>query len=235
MDNMRLVKSREELQLIRKAGVLCDKAYETFLASVAAGRNGYEIIADIERTIKIGGAENNFEIIGIGGVEVVAMAPPTDVVPVRGDLVRTEVTPFINGFCAQICRTCVKGRPSRAQLAGYDIFWRAEEEALKAIKPGVSFSDVARALNDVFRAEGLGEYVTLQYTRTRGHSLGLWQSEPPLVNEEAKTIVQEGMAFVVHPNTYMPGVGYLVLGDTVIVTKDGIEVVTKSDRGLKGV
>ena len=62
-----------------------------------------------------------------------------------------------------------------------------------------------------------------------------WQSEPPLVNEEAKTLIQENMAFVVHPNTYMPGVGYLVLGDTVIVTRDGYELVTKSGRELRGV
>ena len=77
--------------------------------------------------------------------------------------------------------------------------------------------------------------MTVQYTRTRGHALGLWQSEPPVINEESKAVLKENQVMVVHPNTYMPGVGYLVLGETVVVKKDGVEILTRADRELKSV
>jgi Xaa-Pro dipeptidase len=96
-------------------------------------------------------------------------------------------------------------------------------------------AEVAKAQNDVFRAHGFGDYVTTQYTRTRGHGLGLWQSEPPIINEESKAVLKENMVMIVHPNTYMPGVGYLALGESIVVTKDGVEILTKADRELKSV
>jgi len=236
MENrIRLTKSQEELKRIRKAAALADKAYQTFLDSVADGRNAYEIMADVERTVKRGGAEDNFMIVGVGNTEVMAMAPPTDRVPVKGDLIRTEITPFVDGYCAQICRSCVKGKPTKAQIKGFDIFLRSEEKAIKIMKAGVPVAEVAKAQNDVFRAHGLGDYVTVQYTRTRGHALGLWQSEPPIINEESKAVLKENQVMIVHPNTYIPDVGYLVLGDAMIVTKDGVEILTQADRELKSV
>ena len=235
VSRFRMIKTPEEVERIRRSAELGDEGYKTFLNGVAEGKMDYEILADVERTIKMGGAEDNFMIIAVGGEEVMAMAPPMGKVPLQGDLVLTEVTPFVDGYCAQICRTCVKGSPTPTQRKGFDVFVRSMEEAIKIIKPGISMADVARAQNDVFREHGYGEYVTIQYTRTRGHALGLWQSEPPIINEESTVILEENMTFIVHPNTYMPGVGYLVLGDTVVVTKSGVEVLTKSDHELKGV
>ena len=142
MENrIRLIKSPEELKRIRKAAAIADKAYQTFLDSVADGRNAYQIMADVERTVKLGGAEDNFMIVGVGNVEVMAMAPPTDKVPLKGELVRTEITPFVDGYCAQICRSCVKGKPTKAQIKGFDVFLRAEEAAIKIMKAGVSVAD----------------------------------------------------------------------------------------------
>lgn len=234
-NQIRLIKSSEEIDWIRKSAALGDEAFLTFLESVRDGKNGYQIMAEVERTVKQGGAEDNFMLIGIGGEEVMAMAPPTDRVPVRGDLILTEITPFIEGYCAQMCRTCVKGKPTRDQIKGFDIFLKSEEEAIKIMKSGIPVAEVAKAQNEIFRSHGLGDYVTIQYTRTRGHGVGLWQSEPPIINEESKAILKENMVLIVHPNTYMPGVGYLVLGDLTVVTKDGVEVLTKADRELKSV
>lgn len=235
VNRFRMIKTPEEVERIKRSAALGDEGYKAFLDSVADGKMDYEILADVERTIKTGGAGDNFMIIGVGGEEIMAMAPPMGKVPLKGDLVLTEVTPFVDGYCSQICRTCVKGRPIPVQRKGFDVFIRSMEEAIKIIKPGISMADVARAQNDVFRENGYGEYVTIQYTRTRGHSLGLWQSETPIINEESTVILEENMTFIVHPNTYMPGVGYLVLGDTVVVTKNGVEVLTRSDHELKGV
>jgi Xaa-Pro aminopeptidase len=73
--------------------------------------------------------------------------------------------------------------------------------------------------------------VTSEYTRVRGHGLGLFVDGPHVL-EDVKQVLAPGMTLIVHPNTYHPEVGYIVLGDTVRVTEDGCRVLTKTPREL---
>jgi Xaa-Pro aminopeptidase len=91
---------------------------------------------------------------------------------------------------------------------------------------------VARAQNEVFRRHGLGEYVTSEYTRVRGHGLGLYVDGRPAVLEDVGLVLEPEMTLVVHPNTYHPEAGYFVHGDTVRVTADGCEVLSRTPRRL---
>ena len=100
------------------------------------------------------------------------------------------------------------------------------------MRPGATAADVARAENDVFRKYGLGDYVTSKWTRVRGHGLGLFCDSKPHILEDVDTVLEPGMALIVHPNTYHPEVGYLVLGDAVVVTEQGAEVLTATPREL---
>jgi Xaa-Pro aminopeptidase len=109
VNQIRLIKSPEELRLIRRSAAIGDKAYLTFLESVRDGRNAYEIMADVERTVKLEGAEDNFMIVGVGGVEVMAMAPPKDRVPVKGDQVLTEVPHLWKGTVPRSVGPALKG------------------------------------------------------------------------------------------------------------------------------
>jgi Xaa-Pro aminopeptidase len=96
-------------------------------------------------------------------------------------------------------------------------------------------ADVAKAENDVFRGYGLGDYVTPEYTRVRGHGVGLFPDQKPQVLEDVMIPLTENMTMIVHPNTYHPDVGYLVLGDTIIVTRDGHESLSAVPRALLSV
>jgi len=83
----------------------------------------------------------------------------------------------------------------------------------------------------VFRRHGLGDYVTSEYTRVRGHGVGLYVDGAHLL-EDNTLALEPGMTLVVHPNTYHPDVGYMVLGDTVLVTDSGREVLCGTSREL---
>ena len=95
-----------------------------------------------------------------------------------------------------------------------------------------SLPPTLRAENDVFRKYGLGDYTTSKYTRVRGHGMGLFADSKPHLLETVATRITTGMALIVHPNTYYPDVGYLVLGDGVLVTVSGCEVLTGTPREL---
>jgi Xaa-Pro aminopeptidase len=106
------------------------------------------------------------------------------------------------------------------------------EAGIAVVRDGVTAADIARAENDVFRAHGLGEYTTSEYTRVRGHGLGLFVDTKPHILEDVTTRIDAGMTLIVHPNTYHPVVGYMVLGDSLVVTHSGCEVVTATPREL---
>ena len=234
MDGVRLVKSDFEIQRLSRAGEICDISWKAFQDACRPGAREFEIVADVEASLRAQGAEDNFMLIASGGDDVRGMTPPSDRRLERGDLVRTELTPQFKGYWTQICRTAVIGPPSAKQRESFALFEEAVAAGLDTIKPGVTAHDVAKAENDVFRRYGYGEYCTSEYTRVRGHCLGLYLDEVHII-EGVDTVLEENSVLVVHPNTFTPLAGYFVLGDTVVVTPQGAKPLLSSPRELNSV
>jgi Xaa-Pro aminopeptidase len=232
LDRLMLVKSQREIEAVRKAAALADEGYRVFREAARVGRAEYELVAEVEAFFRSRGCPENFQILGSGGREVRGMHPPGDRRLQRGDLVTTELTPCVDGYYAQICRTLVIGPPTGAQRRAFAVYDEALAAGVAALKPGATAGEVARAENEVFRREGLGDYVTAEYTRVRGHGLGLYVDGPPMLLEDVPLVFRPDMTLIVHPNTYHPEVGYFVHGDTVRVTADGCEVLTRTPREL---
>ena len=232
LERLMMVKSPAELEACRHSAALADDGYRVFLDGARAGRPEYALVADVEAYYRSRGCAENFQILGSGGVEVRGMHPPGDKLVAKGDLVTTELTPCYEGYYQQICRTCVVGEPTEAHRKAFALYDEAMQAGIDAVRPGVKASDVARALNDVFRKHGLGRYVTSEYTRVRGHGLGLYADGRPALLEDVDLVLEADMTLVVHPNTYHPEVGYFVHGDSVRVTPTGCEVLVKTPRRL---
>lgn len=231
LDRARLVKSDWELARMRRSAAVCAAGWEAFVDVLEPGLPEYRIVAEVEARIKELGAEDNFMLIASGKDEVRGMTAPTPRVLEAGDMVRTELTPQMDGYWLQICRSAVVGRPSDGQYRSFELFNEAVEAGVAAVRPGVTAHDVAKAQNDVFRARGYGEYCTSQYTRVRGHGHGLHLDETPII-EGNETVLPENAVFIIHPNTFTPLAGYHVLGDPVRVTADGAEVLISTERKL---
>jgi Xaa-Pro dipeptidase len=232
VDRLLMHKLPDEIAALRRAAALADDAYVAFRQAAKPGRRQYELVADIEAYLRSRGCPDNFMIIGSGGKDVLGMTPPSERRIAPGDLVTTELTPALEGYFVQICRTLVVGKATEAQRRAFALFREALEAGIAAVRPGATAGDVARAENDVFRKYGLGEYTSSKWTRVRGHGLGLFCDSKPHLLEDVGTPLVPGMALIVHPNTYHPEVGYLVLGDAVVVTETGVEVLTKTAREL---
>jgi Xaa-Pro aminopeptidase len=232
LDRLLMHKLPAEIDAIRCAARLADEAYGEFIKAVVPGRRQFEIVADLEAHLRRRGCPDNFMLIGSGGKDVFGMTPPSERRIAVGDLVTTELTPAVEGYYVQICRTLVVGAATAEQATAFAIYREALEAGIAAVKPGATAADVARAENDVFRRFGLGDYVTSKYTRVRGHGIGLFCDSKPHILEDVDTVLEPGMALIVHPNTYHPEAGYVVLGDAVVVTDTGVEVLCATPREL---
>jgi len=232
IENLRRFKTREEVEYIRQAARLADAGYRHFVDTAETGMAEYELVAEVEAFLRTSGAEDNFMLIASGGTEVFGMHPPTERRFQKGDIITTELTPQVNGYYAQICRTMVLGEPCAGQRRAFAIFSEAQAAAQDLIKPGINIKDIARVQNDVFRREGYGEYTTSRYTRVRGHNLGLYPDENPWVLEDVDCEVNEGMVLIAHPNTYLPLSGYMTFGDTLLVTARGCVSLNQTEKKL---
>ncbi len=232
VEELRRVKTPGELATIRKACELADRAYRHFADVVEVGMAEYELVSEVEGFLKSNGAEDNFMLIASGGTEVTGMKPPTDRRFQKGDSVTTELTPQVDGYWAQVCRTLVLGTPNAEQQQAFAIFSEAQLAALDLLAPGVDIADVARVQNDVFRKYGYGDYTGPKYTRVRGHGLGLHLDEHPYILEDVHYTVKAGMVMIAHPNTYLPLSGYMVFGDALVVNDRGCESLLSTPRQL---
>lgn len=234
LDGLMVRKSPAEADAVARAVWLADEGYAVFKEAARPGRPEFELIAELEAWFRAQGCPENFMIMGAGGPEVRTMRPPGERRLAVGDLVTTELTPCMDGYYAQICRTLVIGQPTPAQLKAYAVYEEALAAGIAAVRPGNTHGDVARAQNDVFRRHGLAEYITSKYTRVRGHGVGLYVDGPHVL-EDVDLVLEPDMTLIVHPNTYHPEAGYIVLGDTVRVTSTGCEVLTRTPRALASV
>lgn len=232
LDALMRVKSPAEVETIRRATEMADKGYEVFVDAAKPGRAEFEVVAEIEGFFRAEGCQENFMLIGSGGVEVMGMHPAGTRRIKAGDLVTTELSPCVDGYYSQICRTLVVGEPTELQLKSFTVFQDAVDAGFAILKAGVTAGQVAIAENDVFRACGLGKYTTSEYTRVRGHSLGLFVDGKPPLLEDVETVLEAGAFLIIHPNTYHPDAGYMVLGDAAVVTEDGYISFSKTPREL---
>lgn len=232
IERLFMIKMPGELDAIRRAAALADDGYAYFMEVARPGRTQFEVVADVEAFLRAKGSADNFQIIGSGRADVRGMTPPSERKLAAGDMVTTELTPAVDGYFAQICRTMVLGRADQTQKKAFAIWLESMEAGIAAVRAGVTAADIARAENDVFRRHGLGEYCTSKYTRVRGHGLGLMPDMKPAILEDVDTVLEAGMTIIVHPNTYHPEAGYMVLGDVVVVGEHGCEVLTRTQRRL---
>ena len=104
----------------------------------------------------------------------------------------------------------------------------AHDLAIEAIRPGVSCRDVDAAARDYIAGKGFGDY----FGHGTGHGIGLEVHEKPVISQRSEATLTEGMVFTIEPGIYIPGWGGVRIEDTVVVTSDGCEVLTRVPKEL---
>jgi Xaa-Pro dipeptidase len=213
------IRSEDELARSRKAVEIAERGYERLLEVARPGVREFEVAAEIYTHMKSLGAEDNFLLMSASQHNLAVRAAGQRVLA-EGDIILGEITPCYRGQFVQICRTAIIGKPGPSHHDKYAILARSMEAGLAAARPGATVAQVTEAMNEPLRAAGYGDYCRPPYMRVRGHGLGITSSMPGDIDANNKTVLEEGMIFVMHPNQYIPETVYLMYGDTVVIGKD---------------
>ncbi|MGH7936313.1 MAG: M24 family metallopeptidase [Chthoniobacterales bacterium] len=218
-------KTKAEIDRARTATTIAEKGFDRLLQIARTGLRECDLAVETNAFTKSLGAEDNFLMLNFLPHSHAVM--PSSTRPIEpGDILLTELSPNFDGQFSQICRTVSIGSP-RPELQGkYDLVVRAMWAGIEAVRPGIPISEVCRAIDRVLESAGYAEYCRPPYMRRRGHGLGSGGISPGDIAVDNHTILEEDMIFVVHPNQYLPEVGYLLCGEPVRVTASGVEVLS---------
>ncbi len=227
-------KTDDEIANAREATRIAELGYKHLLDIAKRGMSEDALALAVRQHSKLLGAEDNFLLL-CAGAEPKAVQPSTGRKLQQGDLLLAEITPSYRGQLAQICRTMVIGTPSNALADQYDLLVRGMNAGIAAAKPGATMADVCRAINVVLEREGYGEYCHPPHIRRRGHGLGFGAIEPGDVALDNDTVLEPGMVFMIHPNQFLPGAGYLLCGEPVVITPGGAQVLSAEQSALAAI
>ena len=231
LEPLRQIKDAVELEKIRRACAIADRAFEETLNYIRAGVSEIEIAARLEFLMRQYGSERAaFETIVASGLNgSYPHARASTKVIADGEFVTMDFGAVFDGYHSDMTRTVMIGRATEDQRRIYEAVLDAQLLGLKEIRAGVSGRYVDKKARDVLKAAGLEKY----FTHGLGHGVGLEiHEEPRLSRLSTCKELKPNMIVTDEPGVYIVGFGGVRIEDTVLVTSDGAEALTHSPKEL---
>lgn len=230
IEKIRLIKDEQEVELIKKAAEIADKAFEHMVKFIKPGMTEREVGLELEFYMKKLGAEAlSFPSIVASGVRSsLPHGEATDKVINKGEFLTLDFGCVYEGYCSDMTRTVVIGKPTEKMLEIYNTVLEAEELALKAFKPGIPAIEVDAVARNYIAEKGYGQY----FGHSLGHGVGREVHESPIVGYRNTTKLEAGMILTDEPGIYIPGLGGVRIEDLLIVTEEGGKVLSHSPKNL---
>lgn len=223
---LRIQKTKEELKNIAQACAITTKALEALLPELRQKKLKTEREAAffLEKSIRRQNAELAFpSIVATGKNTAVPHHIPTSEKLKRGFLVLDFGAKYRN-YCADLTRTLFLGNPTKKEKEVYGVVLRAQEQAIKTVKEGISFKDL-----DGIARKKLGKY-SKNFIHSLGHGIGLEVHEAPLFSDK-KEVVRKNCPFTIEPGIYIPGKFGIRIEDTLVF--DGkVKILTTFTKDL---
>jgi Xaa-Pro aminopeptidase len=228
-EELRMVKSQNEQDLIEASSKLACEAYLKTLEHVKDGITETELSAILEYEMKKRGATKaSFDLIVASGYR---SAMPHGLASEKklemGDIITFDFGSFYKGYASDCTRTISLGRPKDSKAYEiYKIVLDAQLSALSKIKEGVIAKEVDLEARNLITKAGYGD----NFGHSTGHGVGLEIHELPHISIESETILKEGMVITVEPGIYLNNKFGIRIEDLVIVTRNGCKNLTNLEK-----
>ena len=228
--SFRAVKEEWELELMRKAQEITDKAFAQILTRIREGMTEKELAAElIYCLLKNGGEGLSFDPIVVSGPNTsLPHGVPGERKLQRGDFITMDFGVLYKGYCSDMTRTVALGFATDEMKKVYDIVAQAQLAGIAATRAGVPGEQIDAAARKVIVDAGYGPYFGHGY----GHSLGLEIHESPNPNARNPEPMPAGAVCSAEPGIYLPGRFGVRIEDVTIIREDGCENITSSPKNL---
>jgi Xaa-Pro aminopeptidase len=230
IENLRRIKSNEELENIKHAQLITDAAFEHIIKFIKIGMTEKQVALELEYFIKCNGASRgSFDFIVVSAENSsLPHGVPTERKLQNGDMITMDFGAVYNGYCSDMTRTVAIGSVTEQQRQVYNTVLHAQITAEKAIKSGMKCNEIDKIARDIIDNAGFKGC----FGHGLGHSLGLLIHEEPRFSPSCNTILEKNMVLTVEPGIYLEKQFGVRIEDMVIITENGCENLTKSIKEL---
>jgi Xaa-Pro aminopeptidase len=228
---LRLQRSREEVDILRRAAALADGSYEAGLKAIRPGMTEFEIIAEIEHYSRARGAEEHFTQIGSGkfslreGTNLIFYYPTQRRIE-KGDSLLMEITPRYAGYWTQVVRAVNVGKRNAELEMLQQVSRDVLNAGLEQLKPGRTMKDVVLAMEAYAKRRGY------PVGSAFGHMTGIDMIEGR-VSSQNEMELTPGTSIIIHPLVFTPDRrNWTFCGETYLVTEDGYERLNRTSEAL---
>lgn len=226
VEGLRQVKTQEELEKIKKAANIAIESLKFVKDFISPGKKEIEVAAELERFIRYnGGYTASFDIIVASGPNSSFPHHMTSQRKLKNhEPVLIDVGIDYLGYKSDLTRIFFLGKINLLARRIYDIVCAAQARAIEKIKPAVSINKIDAAGRQYIAQRGFGEF----FGHNLGHGIGLEVHEEPHISGKEHRKLKPGMVFTIEPAIYLPDKFGIRIEDMVLVTKEGVEVISDS-------
>lgn len=230
IENLRIFKSEKELQIMRKAAEIADKAFEHIQTFIKPGVKEIDVSNELEFFMrKLGATSSSFDTIVASGLR---SALPHGVASEKeiknGELVTLDYGALYKGYCSDITRTVSVGEISDELREIYETVLHAQKLGVEKIGPGITGKEADSITRNYIIDKGYGKY----FGHSTGHGLGMEVHEAPSLSHRSNMELKPNMVVTVEPGIYIPDVGGCRIEDDIVITETGNVRLSNSTKEL---
>ena len=230
IERIREIKDEKEIEHVALAAEIADNAFKDVLPLIRPGVSEFDIGCELEYALRKKGSERiPFTIIVASGYRsALPHGVATRKIIQENDLVTIDFGAVYAGYCSDMTRTFVVGKPDKKQTQILELVFQAQEMAFENIKIGVDVTTIDSLVRRFFSKHGFGE----NFGHGLGHGVGLEVHEKPSLSPKGQGKLRQGMVFTIEPGLYFKGWGGVRIEDLVVLRNGGPERLTQSAKFL---
>ncbi len=230
ISSFRSVKEEWELERMRKAQRITDKAFSEVIGRIQVGMSEKELCAELIYCLYKNGADGlSFDPIVVSGPNTsLPHGVPGDRKIQAGDFITMDFGVQYQGYCSDMTRTVAVGFATEEMEKVYNTVLKAQTVAIAASKPGMMGKEIDGIARGIITEAGYGPYFGHGY----GHSIGMECHEAPNSGPASEQIMLKGVVSSAEPGIYLPGKFGVRIEDCIIFTENGNEDMATSPKNL---
>ena len=227
-ENQRIIKDKEELQMLQLAIDAADKAMDQVCPNITPGMTEREVAWKMEMAMRDFGADAiSFDtIVAAGPNGAMAHHQPSDYVIKQNDPIVIDMGAKVGGYCSDLSRSIAVGEPDETFNKIYDTVLGAQLTAINTVKIGMTGEETDNLSRDVIVQAGYGD----NFGHSLGHGVGLVIHENPRVGPRSPDVLELNTVFTVEPGIYLSGWGGIRIEDIVILGENGAVPMSKARK-----
>ena len=224
-ETLRAIKSRYEIELLKKSADMAKKGMEKAYKVVKEGTRELDAVAEIEYEIRTLGSETPpfgegmLLASGVSGADIHAFAEMKRIY--SDSPVVVDLGARYQGYYSDMTRTLVVGRLSKKEKDLLEFVESLELEAIGRVDVGTKASEIHKFVEEEMEKRGYKFY------HSTGHGVGLDVHEIPNIGPNSEDVLKEGMVFTIEPGIYIPGEFGIRFEDMILLEKNRVKMLTR--------